>query len=711
METLRVVGASLTASELLRGLTIAVVFSRFLSPRSADKTLVPTWKLNKSTEVIKISGFFFLFLFARSWLGLVDHYVPEPYLDEVFHIPQAQTYCQGRFWDWDDKITTPPGLYLFSVASHKLWRLAECTSFSLRNNNVLDILLIALLAALCRDDIEARTAEQQRARQPTQSPKKPQSLSLYTCHTALNIALFPVLFFFSGLYYTDVASTLLVLLAYKSHLVRLGKESPDLYSDFLTVILGVATLFMRQTNVFWVVVYMGGVEAVHAIQCLKPEPEERPPFTTLEEQVRFYLSRWSVGDIEDPRVDVAWPDDWLTCLLSIAVAALCNPVKVLRQVWPHITILALFGGFVAWNGGVVLGDKSNHIATIHLAQMLYIWPFFAFFSAPLFLPTLVSFLLSPFKTLYTLVCGKHHRAASGPTQSSRRSNKSSPALKAITLVSVRKVYYPLHLLFTLLLSLAIVKFNTIIHPFTLADNRHYMFYIFRYTIRRSLKVRYLLVGAYTLSRWLVWGRLAGYNNDRASSPPLNTDILVEGSSKSRTSDTPGKNEEKNNTLGTLNQENSNSTTPPLTSTVLFWLLTTSLSLITAPLVEPRYFILPWVFYRLLVPAWRFQWPFPSRSSASSSSSSQTAGTTQRSKSGPSDGERRRKGEKEPSKILVKLEDLAKKVHVDLSLLLETAWFIAINLGTMYMFLYKPFYWRDPVSGELLDGGRVQRFMW
>ncbi|KAK4213944.1 DIE2/ALG10 family-domain-containing protein [Rhypophila decipiens] len=707
METLRVVGASLTASELLRGLTIAVVFSRFLSSRSADKTLIPTWRLNKFTEIIKISGFFLLFIFARSWLGLVDHYVPEPYLDEVFHIPQAQTYCQGRFWDWDDKITTPPGLYLLSVANHKLWRLAECTSFSLRNNNVLDILLIALLAALCRDDIEARTAEQQQDSRPTQSPKKRQFFSLYTCHTALNIALFPVLFFFSGLYYTDVASTLLVLLAYKNHLGRLGKESPDLISDFLTVVFGVATLFMRQTNVFWVVVYMGGVEAVHAIRCLKPEPEERPPFTTLEEHVRFFLSRCSVGDIEDPRVDLAWPDDWLTCLLSIAVAALCNPVKVLRQVWPHITILALFGGFVAWNGGVVLGDKSNHIATIHLAQMLYIWPFFAFFSAPLFLPTIVGFLLSPFKTLYTLVCGKHHRAASGPTQSSRRSNKSSPALKVTTLVSVRKVYHPLYLVATILLSLAVVKFNTIIHPFTLADNRHYMFYVFRYTIRRSLKVRYLLVGAYTLSRWLVWGRLAGYNNDRASSPPINTYILVEGSSKGRTSDdTLVKEEENNKTLGTLDDENSYSTTPPLTSTVLFWLLTTSLSLITAPLVEPRYFILPWVFYRLLVPAWRLDW---SPSSQTEPPREAAAAAARSSRNGQ---EERKRREKEPSKILIKLaEDLAKKVQVDLSLLLETAWFIAINLGTMYMFLYKPFYRRVPVSGELLDGGRVQRFMW
>src|SRR4051812_7721932 len=35
-------------------------------------------------------------------------------------------------------------------------------------------------------------------------------------HTALNIALFPPLFFFSALYYTDVISTLVVLLSYSA---------------------------------------------------------------------------------------------------------------------------------------------------------------------------------------------------------------------------------------------------------------------------------------------------------------------------------------------------------------------------------------------------------------------------------------------------------------------------------------------------------------
>ena len=27
----------------------------------------------------------------------INQYVPNPYMDEIFHIPQAQKYCQGKF--------------------------------------------------------------------------------------------------------------------------------------------------------------------------------------------------------------------------------------------------------------------------------------------------------------------------------------------------------------------------------------------------------------------------------------------------------------------------------------------------------------------------------------------------------------------------------------------------------------------------------------
>lgn len=241
--------------------------------------------------------------------------------------------------------------------------------------------------------------------------------------------------------------------------------------------------------------------------------------------------------------------------------------------------------------------------------MLYIWPFFAFFSAPLLLPSLL-------KTLSAL---------------------TPPSLLTTA-----------HTLLTTLVSLLVVRYNTLIHPFTLADNRHYMFYIFRYTILRSPAVRYALVSAYTACRWLVWDALAGY-----SSPPSPTavDTKTKANTPPAAPAAPA------------------STSPPSTSTAIFWLLATTLSLVTAPLVEPRYFILPWVFWRLLVPAW---------------DATAVSG----------------------SKWVHKLAGLG----LDLRLVLETVWFVVINLGTMYIFLFKPFYWRG-ADGELLDGGNVQRFMW
>ena len=45
---------------------------------------------------------------------LVSQKVGEPYMDEIFHVPQARSYCAGNFTQWDNKITTLPGLYVFS---------------------------------------------------------------------------------------------------------------------------------------------------------------------------------------------------------------------------------------------------------------------------------------------------------------------------------------------------------------------------------------------------------------------------------------------------------------------------------------------------------------------------------------------------------------------------------------------------------------------
>jgi hypothetical protein len=71
----------------------------------------------------------FVFYLGWIWLSCVTVWAPEPYLvgscsshsslwyliaaqDEVFHIPQAQKYCAGEYKAWDEKITTPPGLWV-----------------------------------------------------------------------------------------------------------------------------------------------------------------------------------------------------------------------------------------------------------------------------------------------------------------------------------------------------------------------------------------------------------------------------------------------------------------------------------------------------------------------------------------------------------------------------------------------------------------------
>ncbi|KAI0970154.1 DIE2/ALG10 family-domain-containing protein [Xylaria arbuscula] len=588
---------------------------------------------------------------ALSWLLTVSKDVPEPYLDEVFHIPQAQVYCQGRYFEWDDKITTPPGLYIATIIFNELLRF-PCSIYNLRFFNVVVVSCISVSVLVCRARL-------------TQSSGKPDTNRQVTTRdivTGINVGLFPVLFFFSGLYYTDPSSTLVVLLAYANHLIRVGTEKPSFLNDVYSLALGIIALAFRQTNIFWVVVYIGGLEVIHAIKALKPEPVETPTFKTASQQITFYAWRYSLGDIHDVSLSLAQPIDIILCVISIGIAAVCNlPTALRRFLWPHGVVLASFVAFVAWNGGVVLGDKSNHVATVHLAQLLYIWPFFAFFSAPLFIPQLLNSVIAA----YQIVKSKGDREPSTGTFA------STVQLVITAVVSCG----------ALAVALLIVRFNTIIHPFTLADNRHYVFYVFRYSILRAWWIRYALAPIYVVSAWLCWVVLQGSRPAQENwirSPFITTPPKTPSSSQSKKDKAPTQDQSITTTQGGINLES-----PPI-STVLMLLLATTLSLMTAPLVEPRYFILPWVFWRLLMPT-------TSISSPSSPLQTSTAGGDT----------------KEPKRSTSSSKRRSNDAHI---LFLETAWFLLINVATMYIFVTRPFYWRAP-DGTLQDEGRVQRFMW
>ena len=174
-----------------------------------------------------------------------------------------------------------------------------CSVYYLRLFNVELTAYVAAASIMCKARIEQVTGEH----------GKTGWISRYAIMTGFNIALFPVIFFFSGLYYTDVISTFSVLVAYYSQLARMNRDAtpPRLLCGLSTVYWGVLTLFMRQTNVFWVVVYMGGLEVVHHVKSLEPPEVETPNFSTLAEQVRFYVWRYSLGDIHDPPLNMAAP--------------------------------------------------------------------------------------------------------------------------------------------------------------------------------------------------------------------------------------------------------------------------------------------------------------------------------------------------------------------------------------------------------------------
>ena len=75
-----------------------------------------------------IQGAALLLLLPALATTLVNKIVPEPYMDEFFHVRQTQAYCAGRWAEWDPKITTFPGLYLIGALAGRAVRAAAAAA-------------------------------------------------------------------------------------------------------------------------------------------------------------------------------------------------------------------------------------------------------------------------------------------------------------------------------------------------------------------------------------------------------------------------------------------------------------------------------------------------------------------------------------------------------------------------------------------------------
>jgi alpha-1,2-glucosyltransferase len=223
------------------------------------------------------------------WVSLVNKTVPEPYLDEVFHVPQAQAYWSHNWTQWDPKLTTPPGLYLCSYIIFTIVLLLRGSPTKLSP----DVLRMT--------NVGATTVvfpwRLQKLLDTLQKTKNTRPLGANVSHTVLNICLFPPLFFFSGLYYTDVLALLVVVEAYNWDLKRdserdqkneSGEGAKRAPSNGILETLGflafaLAALVFRQTNIFWVSIFLGGLQVVRKIR-KSAKPCESSELSTIVKQ-------------------------------------------------------------------------------------------------------------------------------------------------------------------------------------------------------------------------------------------------------------------------------------------------------------------------------------------------------------------------------------------------------------------------------------------
>ncbi|CAM0903928.1 unnamed protein product [Alopecurus aequalis] len=285
---------------------------------------------------------------------------------------------------------------------------------------------------------------------------------------AILLALYPVHWFFTFLYYTDVASLAAVLAMY---LFCLKKRF------WVSAMFGAISILFRQTNVIWMV-FVAANGAISYIQDLCLSDNFSHENSGLTDQSSTEVSgrdniasvpglrrRRTNSSISKRRVVSGSTKLYISFteeILDISFKLWNSKCKVLVTFTPFAIVLVVFVAFVILNGGIVLGAKEAHVVSPHFAQFLY----FGLVSAAALLP--LHFTPRRVSDLFHL-CAKKKSCSS------------------------------LAMLVALGLSFVAVHFFSIAHPYLLADNRHYTFYIWRKVIQVHRMMKYILIPLYMYS--------------------------------------------------------------------------------------------------------------------------------------------------------------------------------------------------------------------
>lgn len=712
--------------------------------------------------------------FAAPVFALVLYSVPRPYLDEIFHIPLSEYYCSTLdFTKWDPMITTPPGLYWLATAYARfivapllaiikapvnaLLQLkgvptlirfglggisdaSECGVGSLRSVNFFALILVfpcslwlffkaqTMLEAgpkppkklkfntkqagsVAGKKLSGKDANGSQDTQKNITNEKTGENFSEASRMVLSLFQFPLMFFFSMLFYTDVWSTTLVILslAVGKYAIALSDSeqqnwvAPSRKAEKLVVVsalLALISLTFRQTNVIWAA-YIGA-SLLEDLTNLR-----------LNQKKLNAQKQGTVSDDDAKNVD----NQCCSCsgLISLIKSSFLFILSYVKTIFSFdsvsISIIlsygAVGGAFVAfyiWNEGITLGDKSHHQVSANIGQLVYFLLHITIFMGP------PAFVWAGFQVFAQVLCSLFETKIDKPgfeeddddadlvqdsqPNSFKNPNDSnySPLFKL--LVAVALLFAIACPVFAIFLNKWAFPAPLHPHPFLLADNRHYTFYIWRRLInpaRNNLKVALLVSPLFVAGLFILVGL-----------GPLTQffqRLAVSARNKNKTS-TNNKSIKKN----VVNRH--------FISTAVFYLGVLA-TLVPSPLLEPRYYMVPFVLWRITI-ATDYQAPSDTASepvpasllldnSNNSNSSSQKDSITV-SGSDENDDGNVSEGPKEPRNAQSDIQEMILKFVTWPLQDFELIWWTVINMLTIYVFIKFPFEWIN-------EPNAVQRFMW
>lgn len=356
---------------------------------------------------------------------------------------------------WDPKITTFPGLYIVSTLLN--FAPGTCSVWSLRLTSLIaSVFNVWLIYQIRLTILQKRFANDR-------------SLNNVELET-LSVALLPPMYFFAHLYYTDVVSVSAVLalmlfnMRNQHNIASIFGKSLSLYGlnehfrhTFVIdlTVSGFLSVLMRQTNIVWVAMLFG---------------------TTVIDKLVFQTLPFIKQNKSYGRTDHVYGFHDILAVLQFygkRFYLIPKQVKLLvLHLAGYVLVLGGFVAFVVWNGSIVVGDKAAHTASLHVPQLFYFAVFVLVFGVAIWPAQLRDVL----HDLYT---------------------------------------YWIRSAIAMLLIAGTVYWNTIEHPYLLADNRHYTFYVWQRFYAAHAAARYAIVPVYlfglvAINATLALTRTAGF---------------------------------------------------------------------------------------------------------------------------------------------------------------------------------------------------------